>query len=56
VGARANDVASVAVGWGYGSREELAAARPDAIVESLSELMQWLDGPGRCPGIGGIGV
>ena len=32
------------------------AVYAQAIVESLSELMQWLDGSGRCPGIGGIGV
>ena len=54
VGARENGLACVAVRWGYGSREELAAAKPDAIVESVSELMDWMCGTGACPGIGGM--
>jgi len=56
VGARENGVACVAVGWGYGCREELETARPDAVVESVFELMEWLDGPGGCPGSGGLGA
>jgi phosphoglycolate phosphatase len=42
LGARANGVASVAVRWGYGSFDELTAARPDAIVESTSELIEYI--------------
>ncbi len=44
-GARANGVASVAVRWGYGSLDELEAARPDAIVGSIAELMECVCGP-----------
>lgn len=55
VGARENGVACVAVGWGYGSRNELESAGPDAIVESVSELLAWLCGPAGHSGNGGIG-
>jgi len=41
-GARTNGVGSVAVTWGYGDREELEAAGPDRIVESNSELLEYL--------------
>jgi phosphoglycolate phosphatase len=37
-GARANGIRAIAVGWGYGTNEELAAARPDATAESVSAL------------------
>jgi len=37
-GARANGIAAIAVGWGYGTREELVAARPEAIAESVPAL------------------
>ena len=56
VGARENDVACIAVGWGYGSRDELESAGPDAIVESVSELLACLCGPGGYPGNGEIGA
>jgi phosphoglycolate phosphatase len=46
VGARANAVASVAVRWGYGSAEELESARPDAIVASTAELLEYVCGSG----------
>ena len=55
VGARENDVACIAVGWGYGSRDELESAGPDAIVESVSQLLACLCGPGGDPGNGEIG-
>jgi phosphoglycolate phosphatase len=42
VGARENGVACVAVRWGYGSLEELRAARPDAIVDTVAELLAYL--------------
>jgi len=45
LGARANGVASVAVRWGYGSLDELTAARPDAIIESTSDLIEYICGP-----------
>ena len=41
-GARANGVAALAVAWGYGSPDELRAARPDAMVESMDELCAWV--------------
>jgi phosphoglycolate phosphatase len=37
-GARANGVVAIAVGWGYGSRDELLAARPSALAESVGAL------------------
>jgi phosphoglycolate phosphatase len=45
VGAREHGVACVAVGWGYGSRDELAPAKLDAIVESVPELIVRLRAP-----------
>ena len=41
-GARNNSMGSVAVAWGYGSREELEAAQPDRIVASSSELLEYV--------------
>jgi phosphoglycolate phosphatase len=38
IGARANDVRSVGVLWGYGSRSELDAAGADVVVESVEAL------------------
>jgi phosphoglycolate phosphatase len=40
--ARAHGVRSVAVQWGYGSRDELVAAYPTRIVEAVSELLAWV--------------
>ena len=37
--ARANGVRCAAVMWGYGSREELMAARPDLRVETVRDLL-----------------
>lgn len=52
MGARANGLCSAAVLWGYGSRKELSACKPDMIVEtpkSLSEaLTRFQDSPGIC--------
>jgi len=42
LGARRAGVASLAVTWGFGSREELAAAGPDGIVESPRECAAWV--------------
>lgn len=41
-GAKSNGIGSVAVTWGYGDREELEAAQPDRIVESSSELREFI--------------
>jgi len=38
VGARANGIASIAVAYGYGTPAELAAARPDALADSVTAL------------------
>jgi phosphoglycolate phosphatase len=47
-GARANGLRAIAVGWGYGSREELTAAGPDLLVEEAAGLCAALlaDSPG----------
>jgi phosphoglycolate phosphatase len=42
IGARAHDVRSVGVLWGYGSRGELEAAGADAIVEDVGALREVL--------------
>ncbi len=44
VGARANGVGSVAVLWGYGTRDELLAASPDHCVASMDDLRARLHG------------
>jgi len=43
-GARANGVATIAVTYGYGTREELHAAEPISIAESVPELRSLLFG------------
>ena len=42
-GARANGIHAIAVTWGYGTEEELAAARPDRTVRSTVELLEYLE-------------
>jgi phosphoglycolate phosphatase len=51
-GARANGLRAIAVGWGYGSREELAAAKPDLLVEDAAGLCAAL--MAGSPGRGGV--
>lgn len=41
-GAHANGIAGIAVAYGYGSREELAGAEPDAIAEHPENLFELL--------------
>jgi len=41
-GARENGLDVVAVTWGFGSRSELAAARPDAVAETPAGLAELL--------------
>ena len=41
-GARANGIGAVAVGWGYGTREELTQAEPRALVDSVPALRRFL--------------
>jgi phosphoglycolate phosphatase len=41
-GARANGIDAIAVGWGYGSHEELSAAEPTQLAESVVELRRLL--------------
>jgi len=44
--ARAHGVPAVAVAWGYGSRQELVAARPAYVAESATDLLQWVHSAG----------
>jgi phosphoglycolate phosphatase len=37
-GARANGIDAIAVGWGYGSADELRRAEPTRLAESVDEL------------------
>lgn len=43
LGARATGLACVAVGYGYGTKEELTAAQPLKIVASIEELLRFFD-------------
>ena len=43
LGARAAGLACVAVGYGYGTKEELPAAQPLKIVASIEELLRFFD-------------
>jgi phosphoglycolate phosphatase len=38
LGAHANGIRAIAVGWGYGTRDELDSAKPSAVVESVVAL------------------
>jgi phosphoglycolate phosphatase len=40
--ARAHQIRAVAVGWGYGSRQELDAAAPTYVAEDVTALVQWV--------------
>jgi phosphoglycolate phosphatase len=42
LGARSNGLGCIAVGYGYGTREALEAARPLAIADSVAELGELL--------------
>ena len=50
-GARANGLCSAAVLWGYGSRKELSACKPDMIVEKPKALAEVLTRIKYSPGI-----
>ena len=41
--ARAHGVRPVAVGWGYGSREELRRAEPEYLAETVPDLVRWVE-------------
>jgi len=45
--ARAHDVAAVAVGWGYGSRQELEDAGPAYVAETVAQLVDWVRTAGK---------
>ncbi len=40
--ARAHGVRAVGVGWGYAASAELAAAQPDYLAETVSDLVAWV--------------
>jgi len=40
--ARAHGIRAVAVGWGYGSSDEIAGARPDHVASTVVDLVGWL--------------
>ena len=40
--ARAHGVRAVAAAWGYGSSAELAAAHPDYVAATITDLVSWL--------------
>lgn len=44
IGAKAEDVISVGVTYGYGSEEELLAEKPDFLAHSVDELKEILKG------------
>jgi phosphoglycolate phosphatase len=44
--ARAHGVRSVAVGWGYGARDDLVAAGPTYLAETMNELLKWVETTG----------
>jgi phosphoglycolate phosphatase len=48
-GARAHAIPTIAVRYGYGTHEELAAARPHAAVDTVEELRGHLFAPGLQP-------
>jgi phosphoglycolate phosphatase len=43
VAARVHGVRAIAVGWGYGSRDELQRVGPDYLAETVSDMARWLD-------------
>ncbi|MBS4032056.1 MAG: HAD hydrolase-like protein [Clostridiales bacterium] len=49
-GARANGIDSVGVTYGFGTGEELTAARPDYLASSVAQLKRILAGGESCPG------
>lgn len=42
IGGKGNGIMTAAVTYGYGSREEIAEAKPDVVFESLTELVTFL--------------
>ena len=42
IGAQQNGIAVVAVGYGYGTKEELTKAQPDFLVDTVEELTNFL--------------
>jgi len=40
--ARAHGVRAIAVGWGYGAPAEIAAAQPDFVAATVTDLVAWV--------------
>jgi phosphoglycolate phosphatase len=53
LGGRKNGIATLGVLWGYGARDELEVAGPDALVESPAQLVQALAALAASSGAGG---
>jgi len=43
MGGKKNGIVTAAVTYGYGSREEIAASKPDYVFESPSDLAAFLE-------------
>lgn len=43
IGARNNSVRSIGVLWGYGSRDELSAEKPDLLAERPGHIVDWVN-------------
>jgi phosphoglycolate phosphatase len=44
IGAKENEISSIAVGYGFGTLETLSACNPDYLVETVDELAELLLG------------
>lgn len=49
IGARENHIPVIAIGWGYGTREEFDRENPDYFAETIPDLLALLDG--KFPGM-----
>lgn len=52
--AQAHQVRAVAAGWGYGTPEELHAARPEFIAATMAEVVDWVRQRASAPGAGTV--
>jgi phosphoglycolate phosphatase len=50
--ARRNGVRAVAVGWGYGTKEELIGAEPHYFAATVTDLLAWVGTASECEALG----